>query len=625
MTAVCFCVIASGCSNSDPEDSGMSSDSTSSASSTTLPDTSESGTSTPIDLVNDEIKTKLSKIDMSAWQYNSDDDVYYQTGIPYCENPADAELETLAVFVPGEYMIGTENGDGTYTCELSAETVNGYTALNAPIVIPINTPGYSEMSSLRGYSSQAATYTNEGFIYAYAGCRGRDDGAPAGVTDLKAAVRYLRYCGDIIPGNTERIFTFGMSGGGAQSALMGATGDSELYTPYLQQIGAVEGVSDSICGSMDWCPITNLDTADESYEWMMGSTRSDLSDDEKAISDALATAWAEYVNSAEIKDENGNVLVLTKSAEGIYQEGSYYDYIKGVIEQSLSNFLSDTEFPYNASKTSGGGMHGGNMPEGERPGGNNKPDGNFPEGGFPGGAFPGDRPDGQNDDTKPFRIEDEDNIVRNEITGGISLNGTYETARDYVSALNENGAWVTYNESTNTVEITSISDFVSAFKRASKKIGAFDQLDGGQGENTLFGYGDGSGAHFDGILGNLLAELGSEYAESYRSDLGKTDSMGYTVEQRVNMYTPMYYLLGSSDGYGSSTVAKYWRIRSGINQSDTALTTEVNLALALENYDGVESVDFAAVWGAGHVEAERTGSSTENFIDWVNDCLKTGS
>ena len=51
-------------------------------------------------------------------------------------------------------------------------------------------------------------------------------------------------------------------------------------------------------------------------------------------------------------------------------------------------------------------------------------------------------------------------------------------------------------------------------------------------------------------------------------------------------------------------MAKFWRIRSGITQGDTALNTEVNLALALENY-GVSDVDFATVWGQGHTEAER--------------------
>ena len=87
------------------------------------------------------------------------------------------------------------------------------------------------------------------------------------------------------------------------------------------------------------------------------------------------------------------------------------------------------------------------------------------------------------------------------------------------------------------------------------------------------------------------------------------------------MYTPLYYLLKSEEGYGTSTVAKYWRIRTGINQSDTALTTEVNLALALENYNGVKDVDFETVWGQGHTEAERTGDSTSNFIAWVNACM----
>ena len=35
------------------------------------------------------------------------------------------------------------------------------------------------------------------------------------------------------------------------------------------------------------------------------------------------------------------------------------------------------------------------------------------------------------------------------------------------------------------------------------------------------------------------------------------------------------------------------------------------------NYEGVESVDFETVWGAGHTKAERTGSSDANFISWV--------
>ena len=86
------------------------------------------------------------------------------------------------------------------------------------------------------------------------------------------------------------------------------------------------------------------------------------------------------------------------------------------------------------------------------------------------------------------------------------------------------------------------------------------------------------------------------------------------------MYNPLYYLSGYYGGYQKSTVADYWRIRTGIAQSDTSLTTEVNLMLALKNYGA--DVDFATIWGEGHTMAESTGDSTTNFIEWVNKCLK---
>ena len=569
-----------------------------------------------------EAVTNLPKVDQTAWQYNADDDVYYQIGISYCETPADTAYETLAIFVPGAYMTATENGDGTYTCEIDPDAVVGaYTAETAPIVMPINTPGYSAMAALTSYAS-FTSYTDEGFVYVHAGCRGRDAGAPAGVTDLKAAVRYLRYTDDVIPGNAERIFTFGMSGGGAQSALMGSTGDSALYDAYLEEIGAVTGVSDAVLGSMCWCPITNLDTADEAYEWMMGVTRSGLTEEEQHISDQLAEAFAAYINSAGIKDPDGLVLTLSESADGIYQAGSYYDYMKTVIEESLNHFLSDTEFPYDASSASGGrrGGFGGGIPGGfggQNPfGGEQRPERG--EGTPDFGAE--QKPDGEMMSGE-VSFEELDDITRNETTGGVSLSGTYETAQDYIDALNAEREWVHYDAATNTASITSIEDFVLACKSASKNLGAFDQLDGGQGENTLFGYSDGNGAHFDAILADILNALGSDYAADYAEDLAKQDSEGNTVDYRVNMYTPLYYLLESSEGYQESTVAKYWRIRTGIAQGDCSLSTEMNLALALENDERVESVDFETIWGAGHTQAERSGNSTDNFIAWVNACL----
>ncbi|MGI6512654.1 MAG: subtype A tannase [Catenisphaera adipataccumulans] len=547
-------------------------------------------------------KTSLDTIDMSKWQYNEEDNVYYQVGIQYAEDAPDEAYDSLAVFMPGDYLKATDNGDGTYTCKLTSKKVSGYTAKTAPIVVPVNTPGYAAQEELSDYTD-VSDYTDAGFVYVHIGARGRDAGAPAGVTDFKAGIRYIRYNEGVIAGDCDRIFTFGMSGGGAQSAVLGATGDSDLYNKYLKSIGAVMETSDAVNGSMCWCPITSLDEADEAYEWNMGSTRSGLSDEEQSISDELAKAYAKYINSAGFVDDDGNTLILKKSDDGIYQAGSYYQYIKKTIETSLNNFLADTTFPYDSdsatSETAG------------MPTGGGTPDGNLPN--DTNGTTP--TADAAN------QTDQNDNITKTEQSNSVSISGTYETAQDYIDALNANGTWVNYDADTNTATITSVADFVSAMKSASKSLGAFDQLDAGQGENILFGYGDGEGAHFDATLSSILSDLDSDYASDYKKDLKKTDSLDTDVQTRLSMYSPLYYLMASEDGYGTSKVASHWRIRTGIEQGDTSLCTEVNLMLALEANTNVSDVDFATVWGLGHTMAERTGDSTTNFIKWVNESV----
>lgn len=572
------------------------------------------------------VTTSLPQIDMSKWSYNQDSDVWYQLGIQYAEDSPDENYDTLAVFVPGKYFSGQENSDGTYTCSLSSDgTVAGFTAQTAPIVLPVNTPGYAAQEELTEYTD-VSDYTDDGFVYVHIACRGRDAGAPYGVTDLKAGIRYLRYNEGVIAGDMDRIFSFGMSGGGAQSALLGATGDSTLYDPYLKEVGAVQGVSDSVAGSMCWCPITSLDSGDAAYEWNLGSTRSGLSDDEQKISDALADSYPDYINQLGLTDEDGNTLTLEASSDGNYQAGTYYDYIKTTIETSLENFISDTEWPYDASSSGSdngaGGPGGGGAPSGEAPSGE-KPSGNPPSGAAP-DANTGSTASDSGIAASMNASGQNDNITRNENASqsSLDLSGTYETAQDYIDALNADGDWVTYDSSTGSVSITSVSDFVKVLKTASKNIGAFDELDRGQGENVLFGYGDGNGAHFDSTLEGILKDLGNSYYDDFEEDLSKTDSVGNKVSTRLEMYSPLSYLVDGQPDYGKSTVAKYWRIRTGINQSDTALCTEVNLALALESNSQVESVDFATVWGLGHTMAERTGSATDNFTSWVTDCVK---
>lgn len=636
------------------------------------------------------VQSTLAKIDDTKWCYDETDGVYYQLGIAYCATPADADYEQLAIIVPGAYMQATANGDGTFTCSIDASAeVGGYTASTAPIVMPVNTPGYAAQAPMTEYTS-VAEYTDAGFVYVHAGCRGRDAGAPAGVTDLKAAIRYLRYTAGNLAGDTERIFSFGMSGGGAQSALLGVTGDSSLYDDYLAAIGAVEGISDAVLGSQAWCPVTSLDSADEAYEWMMGNTRTDLSDQEQTISDELTTAYAAYINQLGLTDENGVPLTLEASADGRYQAGSYYDYMKEIIEESLNDFLADTSFPYDADAASShggrGGMGTGGMghrdgtgqggPEGgsaednaggqgkmapqddtvgaaegrtspggsaennaggrgERTPGNDTvgaADGKTSSGGSAEGNANGQSQMASGNGMAPGGDEAEagsigaqtdftaiDQIQRKENSSGVKICGTFETVQDYIDALNADGTWVNYDAATGTATITSIADFAAAVKVASKGIAAFDQLDASQGENTLFGYGDGTGAHFDATLADILETIGADDAADYSDDMTRVDALGHSVADRVKMYSPLYYLLASSEGYQSTNVAKYFRINSGLWQGDTAVNTEANLALALKNYGA--SVDYSFVWGQGHTMAERSGDATSNFIDWVNRCL----
>jgi len=545
------------------------------------------------------INGESNKISMTDWYYNETDDVWYKTGIQYCSNPKDLTYQTLGLYVPGKYFDGIQNPDGTWTVTVNKKNkINGYSALNAPYVMPIETPGYMSLKAPTGYVSSVKAYTDQGFIYLFAGARGREHGAPAGVTDFKAAIRYVRSNSKILAGNTKAIFTFGMSGGGAQSALLGATGDSKLYDPYLKEIGAVMTESDAVYGSMAWCPITSLDIADVAYEWYMGASRTNLDDFTSDLSTKLASCFGDYINNLALKDDEGNILTLQKDEEGNYTEGSYYEWTIKTIEDSLAKFLTDTSWPYEAGSKNSGLPMISDM-----------------EGLAKAGNF-GDKPKMGNE-VPSFEMRD--NVKRNKAEGFVKLSGVYNSPEEYIEALNKEKHWVDYDKTTGTVKIKDLASFVQALKVASKDTGAFDALDKTQGENTLFGYGDGTGAHFDSYMTEILKD--TEYGQSYQEDRAKTDSVGNTVQTRINMYNPMYFISKCFEGYKTSKVAKYWRIRSGIFQGDTATTTEANLAQALKNY-GVESIDFEAVWGQYHSEAERSGDATSNFISWVNDCMK---
>ena len=529
--------------------------------------------------------------DNAAWQYDEANDIYWQVGVVYVANPASLDYETLGIYVPGAYLEATANGDGTYTASVKSDAqVGQFTAATAPYVLPVNTPGYNASQAPTWLADGIASYTQAGMIYLQPGIRGRDNttdsqgqevvgGAPWGVTDLKAAIRYVRYNKDVLPGDTDKIVSFGHSGGGAQSAVLGASGDSTLYNPYLEALGAAmkdkEGnpISDAPYGTMTWSPITSLDYADAAYEWNLGQFADSNTRAEgtftQALSQDLAKEYANYINQLGLKHE-GQALTLTESSEGIYTQGSYATYLEGVVNQSLNNFLADTSFPYTSD-----------------------------------GASP----------------------------GGSTESVTYETAQAYIDSLNAETQWVTYDAAANTAKISSLADFAKYVKTASKSVPAFDALDRSLSENAVFGVADANELHFDQLVARLLknnqakyeslTDWNSQYVTDFESDLAKTDSLGKTIAERQDLYNPMFYLTSAYSGYQTSKPAPHWRIRSGLSQGDTALTVETNLALALENQanGAVKSVDFATVWGQGNTTAERTGHASANFIQWVQEIV----
>lgn len=529
--------------------------------------------------------------DNAAWQYDEINDIYWQVGVVYVANPASLDYETLGIYVPGAYLEASANGDGTYTASVKPDAqVGQFTAATAPYILPVNTPGYNASQAPTWLADGIASYTQAGMIYLQSGIRGRDNttdsqgqevvgGAPWGVTDLKAAIRYVRYNKDVLPGDTDKIVSFGHSGGGAQSAVLGASGDSTLYNPYLEALGAAmkdkEGnpISDAPYGTMAWCPITSLDYADAAYEWNLGQFADSETRAEgtftQALSQDLAKEYANYLNQLGLKHE-GQALTLAESSQGIYTQGSYATYLEGVINQSLNNFLADTSFPYTSD-----------------------------------GASP----------------------------GGSIESVTYETAQAYIDSLNAETQWVTYDAAANRAKISSLADFAKYVKTASKSVPAFDALDRSLAENAVFGVADANELHFDQVVARLLknnqakyeslTDWNSQYVTDFESDLAKTDSLGKTIAERQDLYNPMFYLTSAYSGYQTSKPAPHWRIRSGLSQGDTALTVETNLALALENQanGAVKSVDFVTVWGQGNTTAERTGHASANFIQWVQEIV----
>lgn len=508
----------------------------------------------------DIIHSPNSKIalDNGMWRYDVKENVYYILGVDYTINH-ESSSEILNIYVPGEYLDCESKKNGTYNCKInSQESIGNYNAMNAPIIMPVMGTGFVGQNPPATYAySSIAKFISEGFVYVYPGFRGRNNkeevlsAAPWQVVDLKAAIRYLKFNRDVIPGDTENIFMYGQSSGAALASIVATSGNSKLYTPYLETVGAImqdsakQELKDDIKGVMVWCP-TLLAFSNEAYEWNMGQyslTKTRFKNNwTNALSEDLAKAYGTFINDIKLKDPNGDTLLLLKTEEGIYNSGTYYYYIKGIIENSLLNYLTNN----------------------------------------------------------------------------------YET-EEAINKYMRRYPWASVSFDPLSVTIADVGSFIKELKIPNKGVPAFDTFNKNKAENNLFGTEKNNALHWDNTLANILKKNEESYkvfkdyesyVKDYVNDISIKDRLGTDSITRQNMYDPLYYLIDYYDGYKNSSVAPNWRIRSGIIQTETPLTTEVNLALALQNY-GKINVDFATIWNKGHTQAEEKGDATVNFINWV--------
>jgi hypothetical protein len=256
----------------------------------------------------------LTFLDGTILKYRAYENIYYVA------NVVDPEYQFLNFYVPES--VYNDNG-------------------RAPIFLKTNVGGYlaSKASSSSMAIDASGRALQEGYVVVIAGSRGWDSKitasggktvftgrAPAGLIDLKAAIRYLRHNDNRMPGSAERIITDGTSAGGALSALLGATGNNPVYEPYLQELGAAKE-RDDIFAAVCFCPIIDLEHADMAYEWLYSITNTGirkLSPAQAAISNELAARYPSYIDSLGLKTPDGKPLT----------GANYQDYLKSFLIQS---------------------------------------------------------------------------------------------------------------------------------------------------------------------------------------------------------------------------------------------------------------------------------------------------
>ncbi|WP_436960651.1 subtype B tannase [Streptomyces sp. SudanB182_2057] len=300
----------------------------------------------------------------------------------YVTNPSDSDHQSLVVSVPvkidgkaadasnapivlanavGAYMPSTV-ADATGVGQAKLEMSGG---MGGPIPSGMPSGGTDGgmaggTGAINGMVNLAKLALVAGYVVVEPGTRGRSltdssgsyyGTAPAVIVDLKAAVRYIRANKGRIPGNVERIVSTGTSAGGASSALLGASGDSKIYEPYLRKAGAAEA-SDAIFATGAWCPITDLEHADGAYEWNWGTLPAQTTGKtvDQSVSKELQSQFAEYQASLNLRGHKGSRFgkITARNYAGYllehYLQPSATKYLAALSASERETYLAKNTF-----------------------------------------------------------------------------------------------------------------------------------------------------------------------------------------------------------------------------------------------------------------------------------------
>lgn len=509
-------------------------------------------------------------LEEASWAQDPNTDAWCLTDQSYCLS-AVSDVQYVNIYIPGAYM--NEKG------EITEGVVNGYNAMTAPVILANDIGGFAQ--SKPSAVNRCKEYLTRGYVVVCPGVRGRDtvnaEGeyvgtGCAGVVDLKAVVRFLKYNDAVMPGDADCIVSIGRSAGGALSALLGSSGNNPAYTPYLEAIGAIMTETDDIYAAQCYCPITDVAHENIAYEWFYNdsysySSRGNngpspepseegsvLNEFQRSLSADLAELYVDYVNGLGLSVD-GELLML----DGL-RSGTYYDQVLEVLEDSLEYYILAN------FSTVQSGMNAYTCIE----------------------------------EDAALAYIDELNAKEE----WVSIRFTY------ANASGEPGTVVTCASGCE-VTIAGLADYTTNTMGRNTACPAFDDLTFTDVCCALFAGVDGTPVRFDASLESVLSQNDYTALEGYETAYAASYGGAADVAGTVELLNP-HAVMADSD------TAEHFRIRTGTEDAFASLVEGMNLAWALDTYTDA-AVDYALAWAQPHGDAEING---EDLFAWIEQVCK---